>query len=120
MAGKLRFTIDGVVFHAVLQDNPLAEKLVGMCPFTADFSRSGDHEYYAAMSQKASAKGCASTTKGHANGLYYFEGWNALSLVIRDCDTVPFQINHIGDFDGDVSAALKDKGASIRVTCEAE
>ena len=120
MAKRLRTTIDGVVYHAVLQDNPLAEKIVSMCPFTMDYVRSGDHEYYAALPEKATAKGCLATTTGHKNGLYYFEGWNALSLVFQDCDTAPYQIHHVGDFEGDISSVLKSAGGKIRVLCEAE
>ena len=120
MAKRLRTTIDGVVYHVVLQDNSLVEKIVSMCPFTMEYVRSGDHEYYAALPEKATAKGCPATTKGHRNGLYYFEGWNALSLVFRDCDTAPYQIHHVGDFEEDISSVLKSAGGKIQILCEAE
>ena len=116
---KLCFTIDGVTYHAVLLDNPLAEKIASMCPFTLDYTRSGEHEYYATLPKKAVSAGSASTTNGHMNGLYYFEGWNALSIVFRDCDTAPFKIHHVGDFDENVSAVLEKLSNSIRITCEA-
>ena len=91
-----------------------------MCPFEARYSRSGSHEYYAVLPEKATAKNLASTTAGHKNGLYYFEGWNALSLVIEDCSTAPYPIYLIVDFEEDVSAALKKAGGHIRILCEAE
>lgn len=126
MAKRLRFTIDGVEYHAVLQNHALSESLSAMCPFTSDCTRSGGspagggHEYYTALPKKAVAKGCASTTQGKKNGLYYFEGWNALSLVFKDCGTAPYQIHHIGDFEGDVSAVLEKMGGRIRILCELE
>ena len=120
MANKMRVTIDGTVYHAVLEEHPLAEKIAAMCPFALDYVRSGDHEYYAALPEKATAKGCPATTKGHRNGLYYFEGWNALSLVFQDCDTAPFKIHHVGDFEEEISSVLKSAGGKIRVLCEAE
>ena len=132
MAKRLRFTIDGVVLHAVLQNHALSESLSDMCPFTADCTRSGGspagdgspagggHEYYTALPKKAAAKGCPSTTQGKKNGLYYFEGWNALSLVFKDCDTAPYQIHHIGDFEEDVSAVLEKMGGRIHILCELE
>ena len=126
MAKRLRFTIDGVVLHAVLQNHALSESLSAMCPFTADCTRSGGspagggHEYYTALPKKAVVKGCPSTTQGKKNGLYYFEGWNALSLVFRDCDTAPYQIHHIGDFEEDVSAVLEKMGGRIHILCESE
>lgn len=120
MGKRLCITIDGTIYHAVLQENPIAETVAAMCPFTVNCTRSGEHEYYSALPKKAAAKGSPSTTNGHRNGLYYFEGWNAISLVFKDCDTAPYQINHIGDFEEDVSAALEKAGGTVKVTCEAE
>ena len=120
MAKGLRFTVGGAVYHAILIENPLAEKITAMCPFELDYSRSGGHEYYATLPEKASAKGCEPTTKGHRNGLYFFESWNALSLVFHDCDTAPWQIHHIGDFEDGMSAALEKAGGRIRILCEAK
>lgn len=120
MAKRLCITIDGMAYHAVMQDNPPAEAIAAMCPFTVSFTRSGDHEYYSSLTKKVTAKDSPSTTKGHRNGLYYFEGWNAVSFVFKDCDTAPYQINHIGDFEEDVSAALEKAGKTVKVTCEAE
>lgn len=120
MARRLRFTIEGTAYHVDLIENALAEKIVSMCPFTLDYVRSGEHEYYAKLPEKASAKGCPSTTEGHGNGLYYFEGWNALSLVFRDCNTAPYQIHQIGNFEENVSAVLEKLGSNIQILCEAE
>ena len=120
MAKRIRFTIDGVVLHAVLQNHALSESLSAMCPFTADCTRSGGHEYYTALPKMAVAKDCPSTMQGKKNGLYYFEGWNALSLVFKDCDTAPYQIHHIGDFEEDVSAVLEKMGGRIHILCELE
>ena len=120
MAKGLRFTVGGAVYHADLKDIPLAENIAAMCPFELDYSRGGDHEYYASLPEKASAKGCESTTKGRRNGLYFFESWNALSLVFHDCDTAPWQIHHIGGFEDGMSAALEKADGRIRILCEAE
>lgn len=118
MATRLRFTIDGVGYHADLQDHALAESLLYICPFAVDYTRNGGHEYYAALPKKAVTDGCQTTTKAHRNGLYYFEGWNALSLVFKDCDTAPFDIHHIGDFEEDISAALEKMGGHVQILCE--
>ena len=109
-----------MVYHAVLSDNPLAEKIAGMCSFTLNYMRSGEHEYYTALPEKVTADGCPFTMAGHRNGLYYFESWNALSLVFRDCDTAPYKIHHIGDFEEDIAAVLEKMGRSIHILCEAE
>ena len=121
MAKRIRITIDGMVlYYAALLENPLAEKIAGMCPFTLDCVRSGEHEYYAALPQKTAANNCPATMTGHKNGLYYFEGWNALSFVFRDCDTAPYKIHHIGDFEEDVASVLEEMGRNIHILCEVE
>ena len=120
MAKRLCFTIDGAEYRAALQDHALAESLSAMCPFALDYTRSGEHEYYAALPGKAVVKGCSATTKGNRNGLYYFEGWNALALVFRDCNTASYQIHQIGVFEDDVSAALEKMGGRVRIYCELE
>ena len=117
---RIQVTVDGATYHVALMENILAQKIAGMCPFTLDFTRSGEHEYYAVLPGKAAANGCPATTTGHRNGLYYFEGWNALSLVFRDCDTAPYKIHHIGDFEEDVAFILEKMGRSIQILCEVE
>ena len=116
MPKRMKITMDDMVFHTVLLENPLAEQIAGMCPFKLDCTR----KYYVALPQRASAAGCPATTVGHRNGLYYFEGWNAMSLVFKDCDTTPYQIHQIGEFEEDVSAALEKAGRSIHIQCEVE
>lgn len=120
MAKRLRFTIEGVAYHATMQENGLSGMIAGMCPFTMNYTRSGEHEYYAVLPGKATAEDCQSTTEGRRNGLYYFEGWNALSLVFRDCSTAPYQIHHIGDFEEDIVAVLEKMGRNVRILCETE
>ena len=119
MAKRLRFTINGGVYHVTLTDSPLAESIAAMFPFITKYTRR-DGEYYTDLPKKAVTKDCPATTKGHRNGLYYFEGWNALSLVFKDCDTAPFEIHHIGDFEEDVSAALESADGSLHIVCELE
>lgn len=72
MADRLCFTINGAVYHSALKENALAERIASMCPFEAKYSRSGSHEYYAALPEKATSNGCELTATGHKNRLYYF------------------------------------------------
>ena len=85
-----------------------------MCLFELDYSRDGGHEYYVSLPEKASARGCESTTKGHRAGMCFFERRNVLPLVFHDCDTAPRQIHHIGDFeDGSPLPWRKRAGVSV-------
>ncbi len=116
----IRFTINGAVYYGILQNSRLSESVMAMCPFEMQFSRSGNHEYYTALPKKADISGCSSTTEGHQNGLYCFEGWNALALVIEGCNTAPYPIYYIGDFDAEFSNVLKHSGRQVRILCETE
>ncbi len=120
MTRKIKLTVNGTVFQAVLKDNALAENIAEMCPFSVDFTRSGDHEYYAALPGKPPVNGCTATTSGHRNGLYYFEDWNAFSIVFKDCDAAPYQIYHVGDFDKELFTLLEKSDGSVHVLCEKE
>ena len=119
MAKYLRFSMDGKAYQAVLQDGPLPETIAAMCPFEAVYTSGGSHEYYATLPSKARAAVGNATTKGHRNGLYFFEDWNALSLVIQDCDTAPYHIHYIGEFDEALSVALEKEGGRVNILCEA-
>ena len=51
---------------------------------------------------------------------YCIEGWNALSFVFKDCNTAPYKIHHIGDFEEDAATNLEKMGRSIHILCEVE
>ena len=120
MTTQIKLSIDGKTYHVTLKDNSLTEQLVAICPFTVDCNRSGEHEYYARLPKRLQAKNVESTTTGHASGVYFFEDWNAISLVFCNCNTAPYKIHHIGDFVEDISVLLDKSGRTIRIICELE
>jgi len=120
MAKRFRFTINGQVYHASMEENPLTEKIATMCPFGKDYSRRGEHEYYTSLPGAANAKGCTACTEGYKNRIYYFEGWNALSLLFDDCRIAPYEIHYLGDFEEDVADVLRNADGNIHVLCEVE
>lgn len=115
---KFCFTINGTSFPAELEDNSITELLTELAPLELDCTRSGEHEYYADLPKKENVRGCAPTTQGRTNGIYYFDGWNALSLVFADCNTAPYKIYPIGEFTGDAAAALKAGNGNMKIRCE--
>ena len=117
---KFKFTIDGKVYHANMIDNPLVEKIAKMCPFEADYQRYTEHEYYTRLPEKTSAKGCKMTTMAYKNQVFYFEGWNAFTILFGDCNIAPFEVVHLGDMVEDVVPQLKDAGATVHVNVEVE
>lgn len=120
MSKKFKFTIDGKVYHANMVDNPLVEKIAKMCPFEADYKRYTEHEYYTSLPKKCSDKGCELTTMAHKNQVFFFEGWNAFTILFGDCNTFPFKVVHLGNMVEDVIPQLQNAGQTVRILCEVE
>lgn len=115
-----KFTIDGVVYHAKMVDNPLVEKIVAMCPFEADYERYTEHEYFTRLPMSANQDGCELTHTAHKNQVFYFQGWNVFTILFDDFNTEPFDVVHLGDMAEDVVPQLKDSSATIHIRCEVE
>ncbi len=39
MAASFKITMDGTVFHAQIDDNPLTEQLAALCPFETEMQK---------------------------------------------------------------------------------
>ena len=89
-----------------------------MCPVTLEMSRSGDHEYYAALPQKAKTDGAAETSLVRRGGVYYFAAWNAFSLEFTDENIAPYQVFVIGQAEEILSEVLKQAGNKLKATIE--
>lgn len=120
MADRLKITVDGEVYHATLLDIPLSNQILSICPFEADYQRSGSHEYYTMLPKKVSQNGCVGTTKVEKNRLYYFEGWNALSIVFADTNIEPYKVVYLGDIEEDMLPQMQAKGSRIHVVAEVD
>ena len=45
----MKITVDGKSYGVTLAQNALGESIAAMCPMKLTLSRSGEHEYYAAL-----------------------------------------------------------------------
>ena len=113
----MKLTIDGQSLSVELEDNALGESVRAMCPVTLDMSRSGGHEYYAALPKKAAICGAAESAHVKRNCVYYFAAWNALALVFRDTEIAPYKVHLVGRADG-ISELLEKAGETLRVSLE--
>ncbi len=120
MGRKFRLTIDGKVYHANMIDNPLVEQIAAMCPFEQTYHRYTEHEYYTRLPKATSQEGCKLETMAHKNEIWYFQGWNAFTVLFGDCNTSPFQVVHLGDMVEDVTTQLKNSGLTVRILCEVD
>lgn len=120
MKRVFKFTIDGIVYHAKMADNPLVEQIAEMCPFETTYERYTEHEYYTRLTKRVSQKGCERTTMAYKNQIFYFSGWNAFTILFGDCNTAPFEVVHLGDLVENAIPQLSNAGATIQIKCEVE
>ena len=117
---RLKVTISGQTFHVQTCDDPLVGQIAAVCPMKMEFSRSGNHEYYARLPKSASDDKSKKTSDAHKNELMYFGGWNCLSLLFEDVNVSPYQLVKLGDFEEDVASLLKQSKGTISIRIEVE
>ena len=117
---RLKVTISGQTFHVQTCDDLLVRQIAAMCPMEMEFSRSGNHEYYARLPKSASDSKSKKTSDAHKNELMYFGGWNCLSLLFEDVNVAPYQLVKLGDFEEDVASLLKQSNGTISIRIEVE
>lgn len=120
MAVRFQISINGTVFHACLEENPLTEQLVSRCPLTFQMQERGDHEYYARMPESLPQEGCQMISKTKRNQISYFDGWNALSFLFRDADISPYAVAYMGEFEEDAASFLETAGKTATVCLETD
>ena len=117
---KLKLTLNNKVYHAKMLDTPLVKQIIDMCPFELKYQRSQEQEYFAKLPKSTNAKGSKQETKASKNQIWFFEDWNAFCLIFKDCDTSPWKIIHLGDFEEDISEELSKSSSYINVKCEVD
>lgn len=116
---RIEVTVNNQIYHITLKDNKLAENVAAMLPFTLNGTRGLEQEYWGELPKKTGTMNCPHTMDGHKNCLFYFEPWNALSILFKDANTSPYQIFHIGDFEEDISELLKKQGEHLTMNFKA-
>lgn len=86
-AKRIEVTVNESVYHITLKSIQLAEKVALMLPFTVNCTRGLELEIWGELPQKTKAIGCQLTHDGHRNCVYYFEPWNAISILFKDANT---------------------------------
>lgn len=120
MAVRFRISINGTVFHAWLDENPLTAQLASHCPLTLQMQERGGHEYYARLPEFLPQKGGQMISKTKRNQISYFDGWNALSFLFRDADISPYTVAYLGEFEEDAASFLEAAGKTATVCLETD
>jgi hypothetical protein len=113
-----QITIDGIEYTAALNDNCTVEDILNMLPLELTLQRYADHEYYSSLPQKPSVNGVPMTSDAHANGIYYYDGWSAFTVLFVDAHIAPYKVVHIGDVNEDITTQLAASGATVKAKIE--
>lgn len=115
----LKVTIKQKCFSAKLADSEMVRQLAEQLPAEVDFERSGNHEFFCRLAAGLDVAGETGTSDIHRNGIYYFDGWKALSFVYKDMDISPYKVVWLGDFTDDICRTLEESDGRISVRMEA-
>ena len=118
MDKSIKLTLDGKEYTATLNYNRTVEEILNMLPMELTLQRYAGHEYYSSLPQKPSIKGVPMASEAHAGGIYYYDGWNAFTVLFGDAHIAPFEVVHIGDVNEDVISPLVAAGATVEAKIE--
>ena len=113
----MKAIINDTVYSVILVDNALGSSFTAMIPLEIELSRSGGHEYYAALPKELNTDGARHVSKVKSNGVYYFKAWNALSLNFKDMDISPYEVHELGTIEG-AEEILENSGSKLIVKFE--
>lgn len=115
---SIRLTIDGKVFSVTLKENHTVTDILKMLPTVLTMQRYSGHEYYSILPQKPSIKDVPMTSSVFAGGIYYYDGWSALTVLYGDAYIAPYEVVHIGDVETAIIEYLKNSDAHISAKFE--
>ena len=116
---NFKITINKKDFSAKLADSEPVRQLAEQLPAERDFERSGNHEFFCRLGTGLDVSGQTGTSDIHKNGIYFFDGWKALSFVYKDMNISPYKVVWLGDFSEDVCRTLEESDGRISVRMEA-
>lgn len=113
----IRVTIGDTVLSARLWDNATARDLIGQLPVTVEFSDLMDAEKAGHLPQELSTDGMPEGDDPRPRDIGYYAPWGNLVFYYGDVDYWD-GIVRIGQFDGDVEAAIADLPDGFRARVE--
>lgn len=118
MKKSIKLIIDGKEYTAVLNDNETVKDILNMLPLELTLHRFKEHEYYSSLPETPSIKGVPMTSNAHAQGIYYYDGWNAFTVLFGGAHIAPFKVVHVGDVIENVIPQLKNAGETVTARVE--
>ena len=118
MARRFCFTIGNRKYYAKMQDTPLADQIASMCPFEQMYTRNTENEYYTKLPKQAGDTGSEMISQARKNQICFFEPWNAMNIIFKDCEIAPYKIALLGELEDDASQFFSDGGSTMLIRCE--
>ena len=111
MEKQMRLIINGKEFTVTLNDNLTVDELKTMLPLDLILQNYEGHEYYGSLPKHISQRGVKMTSTAHSQGIYYYDGWKAFTVLYGGAQIDPFKVVHIGDVNEDVATFLRESQA---------
>lgn len=115
---RFKITVYKNVFYADMIENSITKEIEKHLPLELVYNRYTEHEYYTRLPFFVSCENCKKQTLANKNEIWYFDGWNALTILFDNCDTSPFEVVKLGDVNGDIASFLKDGKDKVKILLE--
>lgn len=115
MEKTINIEIGNNTFRGTLYTNQCVEDIINMFPLPLRLQHYAKHEYYAELPERPSITGVETTSIARKGGIYYYEGWNAFTIVYKEAQIAPYRVIHIGNVGDDLVSELQHSPDSIRV-----
>lgn len=112
----MKIKIGNKVFDVEVAESALSESICRLIPLSLTLTRSGEHEYYGALPEKAETSGVQTTSHVVAGGIYYFEAWNAFSLNFKDMYISPYKVHVVGKAEEALAEELLSGGSTLEIS----
>lgn len=116
---RIIITINRREFAATLPDTDTVRQLAAQFPINKTFQKSGSHEFFCKLKKGIDVSELSGTSDIHKNGIYYFDGWKALSFVYRDMNISPYKVVLLGDLNEDACPVFETAMSNLPVRMEA-
>jgi hypothetical protein len=113
----IKINLNNYDYEAEFFDTDTTQDLSKMLPMELTLERYAEHEYFSRLPHKLTTQGVTTTSDAYEANIYYFDGWNAFTVVFGDAHIDPFKVVHIGKIKGDVSW-MQTAGNTVRAKIE--
>lgn len=115
---KVQISFKDKVFMAEIKDHAVIAEIGKRCPMTISLERESGNpsrEYLTRFKDKVNISETEMTSKPQKNGIYYFKEWNAVNIVLCDCNIAPFKLAYLGEFLDNIADELKESNETITI-----